>query len=144
MEKKRGKINNTGKLTLECNEDQWQILLKGLVSEIKTTALIKHDGLIIRIKLVLTGISAPHQRRVLTDCRVQSNADEATNQSISRINIYLNQMMEQTAWIFSAYINGEKNLPIIISYYPVLNIFIYTLKKKSELKENFFPTFMQN
>lgn len=141
---KKGKIKNTGELKLESDEQQWQLLLNGLINEIKTSALIELDDKTIRIKLVIREISAPHQRQVHTACRVQGNADEAINQGISRINSYLDQMLERSAWIFIAYINGERKLPVIIAYYPILKLFIYSLKKDSEAKQNFIPTYMQN
>lgn len=140
----KGKIALTGQMKLESNEQQWQLLLNGLIDKIETSALIEQEDKTIRIRIVITDIKPPEQRQVRTDCRVQTNIGVDASKGIARISTYLNQMIEQNAWLFIAHILGEEQVPIIIIYYPLLNIFLYSQKKKNEEKENFLPIFMQN
>ncbi len=140
----KGKIALTGKMRLESNEQQWQLLLNGLIDKIETSALIEQEDKTIRIRIVITDIKPPEHRQVHTDCRVQTNIGADVSKGIARISTYLNQMIEQNAWLFIAHILGTEQVPIIIIYYPLLNIFLYSQKKKNEEKENFLPIFMQN
>lgn len=134
----------SGTLQLESNESQWRLLVNGLVDRLETSMLIRQDEKTVRIRLVITSIIPPEQRHVITNCLVRSDNDEDINQGMSRINTYLNQMIEKDTWLFTAHIISEVNVPILIAYYPMLDIFLYSQKKKNEKKEEFLPPYVQN
>ena len=140
----KGKIALTGQMKLESNEQEWRLLIQGLIDKIETSALIKQENKTIRIKLIITNIAPPEHRQVHTDCYVKTNIGAVISRGKARISAHLNQILEQNAWLFIAHITGETHVPIIIMYYPILNIFLYSQKKKSEENENFLPIFMQN
>lgn len=57
----KGQIPETEKIILESGEDQWRLLVKGLINTLKTTALVTLEKELkqVRLNLVITDIFPP-------------------------------------------------------------------------------------
>lgn len=136
----KGKIPKTNLLVLESNEDQWRLLTKGLINELKITALIEKESFVkVRIKLVITNIIPPEMRKIESECHIKTNLGEDIAIGLSRSKEFLNSFLAKTEWLFLGYIDGEEKVPIIITYFQQIDIAVYTQKLKNEKISDFFP-----
>lgn len=139
----RGKIPITERIILESEESQWRLLDRRIIKQLKTTGLIELPSKKkIRIKLILTEIIAPENIQRKTNCLIEGNVEKSINLGLARITEFISNFLEEGKWIFIGLIDGENKLPIIIAYYPILKIFIYTQKTKHESLKTFsdFPS----
>jgi len=136
----KGKIPVTSMITLESEKAQWQILIKGLISELKTTALIEIDSTKkVRINLIITRIIPPKYLRHKTTCSVESNMGEQVASGVSRTKEFIIDFLDGNSYLFMGFIDGEEKIPILIVHYESINITVYTQKLKTEETKKFFP-----
>lgn len=135
----KGQLPITGLLKLESNKDQWNLLKKGLIRELNTTALIERENLAsVRIKLVITSIISPNESKKSCSCSVVTNLGDEISMGMTRTVKFFSDYIAKSEWVFFGYISGDTNLPIIILYYESINIFIYSQKLKTEENDLFF------
>ena len=134
----KGKIPITSTLILESIEDQWRLLIDGLVNNLNTTALVtSSNNKTVRVKKVIKE-NYPHERiNISTNCTTITNLENSNNNGLSIIHEFTIKLIDKERWIFIGYIDGEKKLPIIIVYYSFINLAIYSLKLSTENIQNF-------
>lgn len=136
----KGKIPATSLLKLESEESQWRILARGIINELKTSALVERlPGSTVRIQLVIKKIIPPESSQRITICHTETNFGEQVAAGLSRSREFLSDYLGKSAWLFIGYIDGEERTPIIITHYESVNITIYTQKLKAEEADKFFP-----
>jgi len=136
----KGKLPVTQMIKLESDESKWMMLVRGLINELKTTALIEKDpGVEVRIRLVIDQIIPPEHMRGKNICRTETNLGENVAIGLSRSREFFSNFLDKTTWLFLGYIEGEEKAPILITYYQSIEITIYTQKVKGEEKKEFFP-----
>lgn len=134
----KGKIPITSKIILESSEEQWRLLVNGLTSRLKISGLVEREkDFTVRVKLVITKIIPPEQAFKEIHCNTQTNLNEAVSNGLSRISEYLMKMLEDKKWLFIGFIDGDSQVPILITHYPYLGITIYTQKLKGEAVKDF-------
>lgn len=143
MDRKTVKIPPTSVLVLESNEDQWRLLVKGIINELKTSALIElasNQSKTVRIKLSIEHIVPPNciRSEFKTVCR--SNGGQKINNGLARITEHLHKIIDDGSWLFVGKILSKKiDVPIVILYYPSINLFLYSQKLSNENLEFFLP-----
>lgn len=136
----KGKLPITGLITLESDEAQWLMLAKGLINELKITALVeKEPGMKVRIKLIINRILSPDMMSGYHVCSAQSNLGNDISMGLSRSWEFFYNHLEKNSWMFMGYIDSEEKVSILINYYKSVNIAIYTQKLKTDQDNNFFP-----
>ncbi len=136
----KGQLPPTGKMILESEESQWRMLVRGLINELITSAIIERPGETkVRIRLIITEIMAPENKLEKTRCVTLSNLQQEMANGLSRISEYVVNLTESNKWIFIGRIEGEEKKPIIIAYYPVLQMTVYSQKLAGESVNNFSP-----
>lgn len=136
----KGKLPITQMMTLESEESQWWLLIRNLINDLKTSALVEIEpGRKVRIQLVIDQIIPPEYTKTKNQCMTQTNLGEKAAIGISKSKEFLSDFLDKTTWIFMGYIDGDEKTPILIVYYQSINITIYTQKLKGETNENFFP-----
>ncbi len=143
MEKKKIKIPPTAIMILESEETEWRLLIDGLINELKTSAIIElksNPVRTIRINLSIEDIFPPESCHWEFKSFCNSNTTEEVSNGLCRIQEHLHNTIEKDSWTFVGKINNSAgDVPIIIQYYPVLNLFIYSQKLKSENERIFLP-----
>ena len=142
------KLPLTGIITLESDEQQWELFVKGFIgSELKMTALVQRDpgdpsskG---RINLVINTIYSPENSIHKLGMISATNLKE-TAYGISRIDDFLYNHIYEKSWLFIGFIVGGEPNPVVIFYSPTINLAIYSQKRKNEIDDKFFPHHMKN
>lgn len=137
----KGKLPVTQLMILESDESQWRMLIKGLINSLKTTAVIEieKESKKVRINLVITNILPPENLRGINRCSTETNLGEEVTTGLSRSKEFLGDYLDKTAWLFIGYIDGENEIPILITYYQSIQLTVYTQKLKEENNGSFFP-----
>lgn len=134
------KLPTTWRLILESNEDQWQLLVQGLIKELPTTALIKIEPEHrIRIKIVIKKIIPPGTINGNVKSFFRGNMEQRINNGLSRVDEFFSNMMLENQWLFTGYIDNNEDAPIFIVHYALVNITVYTQKLTSETMSDFSP-----
>ena len=140
----KGKLPLTEKMILESNESQWRLLINGLINELPTSALIEMEPeKKVRVKLIIENILPPERIRTTDTCNVTTNIAEFSP-GMARMHEFLNNYIGKNTWLFIGYIDGENKAPILITYYVLIDIFIYTQKLESEERKDFLSIAQQN
>jgi len=136
----RGKLPETEKLILESEESQWRMLTRGLINELRTTALIERNPeQTVRVHLVIESIIPPEHNRETNRCNVESNMEKKISSGLARTKEFTNDWLSKTMWMFIGYIDGEEKTPILITYYEVIKTYFYTQKLEGESQNTFSP-----
>lgn len=136
----RGKIPPTEKLILESEESQWRMLVRGLINELRTTALIERSPeQTVRVHLVIESIIPPEHNRETNRCNVESNMEKKISSGLARTKEFTNDWLSKSMWMFVGYIEGEGRTPILITYYECIKTFFYTQKLVDESHNTFSP-----
>lgn len=136
----KGKLPVTQILVMESDESQWMMLVRGLINNLQTTALVeKEPGKKVRIRLVIDQIIPPDYTRTKNTCSTQTTLGENFAIGISKSKEFLNDLLDKTTWMFMGYIDGDEKTPILIIHHQLINITVYTQKLKDEDKNKFFP-----
>lgn len=136
----RGKLPKTEKLILESEESQWRMLSRGLINELRTTALVERDpGQTVRVHLVIETIIPPENNREINKCNVESNMDKKISSGFARTKEFTNDWLSKSMWMFIGYIDGEEKTSILIIYYESIKVFFYTQKLVEESQNTFSP-----
>jgi len=138
-----GKIPNTHLILLKSNISQWILVAKGLITELETEGVIKKpDGLVVKIKINLTFVQNPHTSRTInTDVSALNGftiEQAEVSEGMRRIMEFFTKIIDSSVWILFGHIVGKNNVPILILYYELVNISIYSLKVQNEGENNFF------
>jgi len=136
----KGKIPATGLITLESDEAQWLMLAKGLINELKITALVEREpGMTVRIKIILKRVFSPDMTTRYHSCSAQSNLGSDVSRGFSRSWEFFFNYLEKNCWLLMGYIDSEEKVPVLINYYKSVNMAIYTQKLTTDNDNNFFP-----
>lgn len=136
----RGKLPKTEKLILESEESQWRMLSRGLINELRTTALVERGPeQTVRVHLVIETIIPPENNREENKCNVKSNMDKKISSGLARTKEFTNDWLSKSMWMFIGYIDGEEKTPILITYYESIKTFIYTQRLVDESQNTFSP-----
>ena len=136
----KGKIPVTQILILESDESQWMMLVRGLVNNLKTTAIIEREpGEKVRVRIIIEKIIPPNYITTANRCLTQTPLGENFAVGISKSKEFLNNLLDKTTWLFMGYIDGDEKTPILIVHHQLINITIYTQKLKDEDGKKFFP-----
>lgn len=134
----KGEIPTTNTLILESIEDQWRLLSNGLINKLATTALItRSENKTVRIKIIMTEVYPPEIMGSDAHCITKTNLEESIRNGLSRINEFVIKLINEKRWIFIGYIDGDTKVPIIIMYYPFINLAVYSLKLSDETIQSF-------
>jgi hypothetical protein len=135
----KGKLPITEKIILESEESQWRLVTRGIINELKTTGVVEiSTERRVRIRLLIKEVIPPETMNKQTRSHVYGNLGPDSSQGLARINEFISDIIERDAWIFTGIIEGDKIVPIVIMYYPVLQVAIYSQKLKQEKREEFF------
>ncbi len=141
----KGKLPRTAEITLESKEDQWRLLINGLIKELKTSGVItispEHK---VRVQLEIKNIIPPEHSLTIVLNQIDSSLGKEASSGIERISTMISNKLEKNKWIFIGEMTGSNNTPIIIIYYEFLDIFVYSQKLKEENDKKFLPNFRQN
>lgn len=136
----KGKLPATEFIKLESNEDQWNMLIRGLFNELKTTAIIqKEKDQNVRIRLVITKIYRPEEFIRSNKVIVETNMEKDIANGIFRNREFINDFLSEKSWLLFGFIDGEEKVPILINYYETINIAVYSQKLKEDEAKAFFP-----
>lgn len=141
----KGQIPVTDIIKLESCEDQWRLLDNGIIKELKTSGLIElKDGRTVRIRFTIIKALSPENN--YTECRgtVTGNLGTEINNGLSIAISFASTLNNQRSWVLVGIIDGEERKPILIIYYQLMSLSIYTQKLSQEEKVNFFPNVMLN
>lgn len=133
------KLPVTGFITLESDEDQWNLLKNGLVNQLKCTAIVKVENRKVRIKLTIISLIGPGQSRFNGHVGFKGNLGEQVSMATENISNFLFDNLLNNQWTFFGFIEGQTRIPIMISYYQLIKMAVYTQKTKDQTVENFFP-----
>lgn len=137
---KKGKIPVTKTIELNSIPDQWRLIENNVINEHQCVGIVEQEcGTKIKVSLTITHVASPQKHSIKTIARVRGNKKEEKNIGIGRIEEFLSTMINKKICILSGYLKGDNTVPILIIYYELLNISIYTIKFKREDSENFFP-----
>jgi hypothetical protein len=135
----KGQLPKTGRITLESTEPEWRLITNNIINEIQTSGLIERSpGDKVRIKLIINKIIPPETVVGSSICRVESNIETGMELGFTRTRKFLNDFIGQRIWIFMGHIVGEEKKPILIIYYEVIKVCIYTQKLINEEAKTFF------
>lgn len=127
-------------IELQSNEDQWGILIRGLINEIKCTALIQRDNQPrAQVNLVIQKIISPDMLKSKTQCTTTTSMGDDVGKGTSRITEFLHDFLDKDRWMLFGYIDGPNQIPILITYYKSISVTIYTQKLISEQLKGFLP-----
>lgn len=128
-------------IELQTNEDQWSILMRGLINEFKCTAIIQRENeLRAKVNLVIQNIVSPDMLKSKTKCTTTTNMGEDVGKGTSRITEFFHDFLDKDRWMLFGYIDGANQIPILIIYFKSINIAIYTQKLISEELKGFLPS----
>ncbi|HZJ41425.1 MAG TPA: hypothetical protein VFD51_00160 [Patescibacteria group bacterium] len=141
----KGKIPLTEKIELEKNEARWRMLVSGLVNDLQMSGIVDScDGNRVKIQLLIKTIIAPESMRSEYECFTPGNLSQEISSGHSRIFEHLMGKVYGKSWIFFGFITGKVNKPIVINYFPWLDIFIYSQKLNKERESIFAPNHYLN
>ncbi|MDD3285295.1 MAG: hypothetical protein PHG95_01505 [Patescibacteria group bacterium] len=136
----KGKLPQTAEMILESNEDQWYLLVNGLINTLKTSAIIQISSeRKARIQLVIHTAIPPESLDTYVENIVETSLEKSISSGINRISDFIANKLEKNKWIFVGEIIGENNIPIVIVYYQTINLFVYSQKLAKEKNKKFFP-----
>lgn len=137
----KGKLPPTAEMILESNEDQWRLLVNGLINDLQTSAIVHiTPERQVRVKMNIKTIIPPEHSQTLIQGKVNTNLEKAVSNGIERIFNFFSNKIEEKKWIFVGTIKGESEIPVVIIYYQIVNIFIYSQKLKNETGQEFIPS----
>lgn len=138
----KGKLPATGLITLESDKSLWDMFIRGLIKEVKTSGLIEiNPEKKVRVKIVFEKIYSP--KTLKTESQVissQSTLGEFIAKGQKRIFEFLFDFLDKESWCFIGYFDGENQVPVMIIFYPNINLAIYSQKLTVESKQDFFPS----
>lgn len=136
----KGKLPVSQMLKMESDEAQWRVLVRGIINEFKTTAIVEREPNIpVRIKLVIKKIIPPEHATTKNICHTETSLGKSVAIGLSRSWEFFSDYLGKSTWLFLGYIDGETKTPILITYYESINITIYTQKLNEEDHKKFFP-----
>lgn len=134
------KLPVTGKFKMESEEAQWQMLINGLINELKISAIVEIEPKKeIRIWLVIKTIICPTNSVGITHTHFHTNLGEQISNGLSRADEFFSDYTRKSMWIFIGYIEGKEKQPVLITHYHEINMTIYTQKVKEETLNSFAP-----
>lgn len=105
----KGKLPVTQILIMESDESQWMMLVRGLINNLQTTALIeKEPGKKVRVRLIIDQIIPPNHTTSENICTTQTTLGENFAIGISKSKEFLNDLLDKTRWMFMGYIDGDE------------------------------------
>jgi hypothetical protein len=127
-------------IKLESTEIQWRMLTNGLVTELNFKANVERiPGKIATINLKITTIIPPEAQNHSTKVKVISQLTEEHKNGLERIESHFSNFYQKKMWLMFGTIQGEKPKTIMIVYYEIFNIAVYTIKPNEEKLEKFMP-----
>lgn len=136
----KGKLPVSQMLKMESDEAQWWVLVRGIINEFRTTALVETEfNGEVRIKLVINKIISPEQFRTRNTCSAETNLGKSAAISLSKSKEFFSNYLDKSTWLFFGYIDGDIKNPILITHYKSINVTIYTQKTSEEDHKKFFP-----
>lgn len=127
-------------IQLQSGEEQWSLLIRGLINDFKCTGLIERENqLRAKVNLVIQKVISPDMLKSKNACTTKTNMGEDVGKGTSRITEFFHDHLDKDRWMLFGYIDGQNQIPILIIYYKSINLAIYTQKLISEELEGFLP-----
>lgn len=137
----KGKLSPTSEIKLESNEDQWRLLVNGIINNLQTSGIVEiNPEHRVRVGLNINTIIPPEHSRTSVQSKIKTNLKQSVSSGIERITEFVSNKIEEKKWIFIGTINGANEIPIVIVYYKIINIFIYSQQLNTETRKEFFPS----
>ncbi len=138
----KGKLPVTEKIILESNEDQWRLHANGLITELKTSGIIKKEpGVKVRVNLVFTKIIPPERLEFTESMSIHANFEQVFIGGMFRSFTFLYEFLHKSTWLFFGYIEGEEKIPVMVLHIHDIKMSIYTQKLRDEQMKIFHPAF---
>lgn len=138
MEKK---FPTTQIIKLSSNIDQLSLLEKGLIKDIRTKGIVsrkEQSNVIVNIRIIKVFSPKNFTGTFKTHLKTQtiSKSDAIV---LETIYDFFNAFCNEKRWLIVGYIEGKKEHPILIVYYEIIDIAVYSIKFSTNEIENFFP-----
>lgn len=138
----KGSIPKNEIIKLCSNKEQWLLFAKGLINEFMTEALIKRsETSTVKIKIDFTFVSSPelcHSKSIaVLDYSAGVTKDNA--EGIRRAHEFFTNYVDKRMWVIGGFIQGQTRIPIILLYYEIFDICVYSVKFSDEDVSDFFP-----
>jgi len=143
----KGTLPITAECILESCEEQWRLVVRGILNELPCSILLSLPGSPdkkYRVQIIITDIMPPEHSGIsyYTSASEQLSKDKGNiAECLVRTHDFVLERFMKVKWIFSAIVKGESKIPIIITYYPNLNFTVYS-KQLSTDKKVFVPAMM--
>jgi hypothetical protein len=137
-----GSIPKNEIITLCSNKEQWSLFAKGLINEFTTEALIKRsETSTVKIKIDFTFVYSPELciSKSMAVLDYFSGISKNNAEGIRRANEFFVNYVGKKMWVIGGYIQGQTRIPIILLYYEIIDICIYSIKFSDEDISDFFP-----
>lgn len=136
----KGKFPVTKIIKLTSNTDQWELVEKRLINELPCSGLVERsEDSTVKIQVVITDVASPKRNRWQGNTKVSGAKSQELNHGIERIKNFFDDLYNQNIWILAGYIDGDNKTPILILYYEIFEISVYTIKFKEESYADFLP-----
>ena len=142
----KGKLPLTGKIDFDFNNDQIGLLHRKLISSFKLDGIISFPDTPSETKkkiiIYIEGVISPQEmtKDTHTIKTVSKEFKKETMYGIARTRDYLfDKILAKSCWILFGFLEGENKIPIIITFYTVINFGVYSFKKPEETHEEFNP-----
>lgn len=142
----KGTLPTTGQIELVIDEEQLKMLERGLINEIRTSAIISFpDQPTVSKKKIYFTINFSHSpgtHQSITQT-VSSNSTFLNNNTVTGLsrarNYMVDQLITRNSWLLFGELEGENRIPMIILLSISLNIATYSFKKRDEELKEFNP-----
>lgn len=147
---KTGTIPATAKIELESSTDQWKLFSRGFLKNFSTNGVIlvdKESNKKVRVSITMLQINPPD--KFLSETRsilhsMTSGFEEKEIEGVVRARKFFFSEIDKRTWFFLGYINGKKNIPIIILHYDNLDYTIYSVITDDAEVKKLFPLGMDS
>lgn len=135
---RKGSLPSTAFIILESNQDQWELLRRGLINEVTCSGVIERgEENKARVKLHITSVLAPGEYK--TNPRSSAEHFGHVSEGVSRASVWFMKQYSSKVWFLMGHLKSTPNIPIVILYYEMFDLAVYALKKEADDLSSFLP-----
>ena len=140
-DKKTGPLPATELIKLEINKEQWRMFEKHVLTKLSLFGIIDKGDAKVKIEIEVDFVSTPGSGLFITQQigLLEGSSKNSVSLGVLRTQYFFHNYIEKTLWVFTGHIKGKNEIPIVIMYYEILGIAIYTQKLETDDIKKFLP-----
>ena len=141
MANTRGTLPETQLIELHSSITELDSFAKEITNKLSIKGLIRKENFKAAINIDVLKVYNPES--VVTQLIDEDSGVVSNNESLAigamRVFSFLRKSLEKECWIIMGKITGKKERTIIIFYFEILNLSVYTIKPDDMGYDKFFP-----